>query len=45
MKFDKKLQALLGELAKADASRDDVRDEILALLSARYGAVVTDFEV
>ena len=41
----KKLQALLTELERADAIRDDVRDKILALLSAHYGAVVVDFEI
>lgn len=39
------LQALLTELERADAIRDDVRDKILALLSAHYGAVVVDFEI
>jgi hypothetical protein len=41
----KKLQALLAKLETADANRDDVRDEILALLSSHYGVVVVDFEV
>ena len=45
MKFDKKLHALLADLEKADASRGDVRDRIMAMIGERYGVVVVDFEV